>query len=326
MENPPAPVPGDESSDDVESGAGATPLPPFKPAGDGIKDVHMQADQRIGVLTAIGKPFRKRRAEALSLSDLIRSFAFALYKVALEKSKLGDVVALSDIDDFSFASAHIRFVAGENETFRIDGAGSPSAEAAQQIALLMQAKDDDLLALAQETGTEGARAYKQFMKAVSQAEDAEVTWEARGQEPVTVTSVEASRAFLVLDREGEPEDQELDAIPGHLSMADASAHRFKLLLPKVGEFDRPTPLKGKRVIEGHYDHPVGESVKSQGLWDRDVIATIRIAREKADTVATPRDPSFHLVSVEAAVEREDAPEAEAAIQLPTLLDEEGQAG
>jgi hypothetical protein len=326
MENPPAPVPaGDESSDDIE-GAGATPLPPFKPAGDGIKDVHMQADQRIGVLTAIGKPFRKKRAEALSLSDLIRSFALALYKVALEKSKLGDVVALSDIDDFSFASAHIRFVAGENETFRIDGAGSPSAEAAQQIALLMQAKDDDLLTLAQETGPEGAKAYKQFMKAVSQAEDAEVTWEARDQEPVTVTSVEASRAFLVLDREGEPEDQELEAIPGHLSMADASAHRFKLLLPKAGEFDRPTPLKGKRVIEGHYDDPVGESVKSQGLWDRDVIATIRIEREKADTVATPRDPTFHLVSVEAAVERVDEAEAQIEIQPPTLLDQGEQAG
>lgn len=324
MENPPAPVPGNEPSDDAESGSGATPLPPFQPASDGVPDVHMEADQQIGALTAKGKPFRRKRAEALSLADLIRSFAMALYKIALEKSKLGDVVALPDVDDFSFASAHIQFVAGENETFRLDG--SPTAEAAQQIALLMQAKDDDLLTLAQETGPEGAKAYKQFMKAVGQAEDAEVTWEAREQEPVTVTSVEASRAFLVLDREGEPEDQELEAIPGHLSMADASAQRFKLILPKAGEFERPTPLKGKRVIEGHYDDPVGESVKSQGLWDRDVIATIRIEREKADTVAAPRDPSFHLVSVEAAVEHGNVPEAEVAIEPPALFDEDAQAG
>ena len=107
-----------------------------------------------------------------------------------------------------------------------------------------------------------------------------------------MTSVEASKAFLVLDREGEAEDQELKAIPGHLSMADASAHRFKLILPKIEKFDRPTALKGKRVIEGHYDDPVGESVKSQGLWDRDVIVTIRIGESVRTPLPPLADPSF----------------------------------
>lgn len=326
MHTPTPAGPDDDPS--AEEASEATGIPQFEKADDDdlTVDVHMEADQRIGTLTAVGKAFRPNRAEAISLADLIRSFALALYKIALAKSKVGDVVAPSDVDEFSFASAHIRFVAGENETFRIDGAGSPSAEAAEQIASLMQAQDDDLLALAQETGPDGAKAYKQFMRAVGQAEDAEVTWETREQEAVTVTSVEASKAFLVLDREGEPEDQELNAVPGHLSMADAGVQRFKLVLPPSGDFDRPTPLKGKKVIEGHYDDHVGALVKSKGLWDRDVIATLRIEREREGTYATPRKPHFHLIEVEAAVERsEDEPQVEIT-QAPTLLDEEEQAG
>ncbi len=329
MDTPPSSEP-EKSSNAEEAEEEAVEVPEFKPTEQaGLKrDVHMEGDQAVGTLTAVGKAFRPNRAEAIALSDLIRTFATALYKIALDKSKLGDFVAPTDVDHFEFASAHIRFVAGEHETLRIDGAGSPIAEAAQQIAALMQAQDDDLLTLAQETGPEGAKAYKQFMRAVGQAEDAKVTWDATGQVAVTVTSVEASRAFLVLDREGEPEDQELEAVPGHLSMADAGVQRFKLVLPPSGDFDRPTPLKGKKVIEGHYDDPVGELVKSQGLWDRDVIATIRIEREREDTVAAPRKPTFHLVAVEAAVERpEDAPGLEPpSVQTTSLLDDEEQVG
>jgi hypothetical protein len=208
----------------------------------------------------------------------------------------------------------------------LDDAGSPTVEAAEQIRDLMEVQGDDLLAMAQQTGPDGAKAYKQFMRAIGQAEDAAVTWSTSEDKTATVTSVEASKAFLVLDREGEPEDQLLEAIPGHLSMADAAAHRFKLLLPSSGDFERPTPLKGKRVIEGHYDEPVGESVKSQGLWDRDVIATIRIEREREDSVATPRDPSFHLVSVEAVVASNAQ---ESAVEPPfgqttSLIDDEAE--
>lgn len=320
------PDPEDASSEEEEGG-----IPEYQETdqADLKRDVHMEGNQAVGTLTAVGKAFRPKRAEAIPIADLIRSFALALYKIALEKSKLGDVVAPTDLDDFRFASAHIRFIAGEHETMRMDEGGSPTIEAARQISSLMQAAGDDLLALAQETGPEGAKAYKQFMRAVSQAEDAEVTWQTTGaQEAITLTSVEASKAFLILDREGEAEDQELEAIPGHLSMADAGVQRFKLVLPRSGDFDRPTPLKGKKVIEGHYDDPVGELVKSKGLWDRDVVATIRIEREREDTVATPRKPSFHLVAVEAAVERpEEGPKLEPpVIQTTSLLDDEDQAG
>lgn len=324
MDDSISPSPEDEPREQPDPEGDEVPV--FKPTDDDElqTDIHMEADQAIGTLTAKGKAFRPNRAEAIALSDLIRTFATALYKIALSKSKLGDFVAPTDVDQFQFASAHIRFVAGENETLRMDEAGSPTAEAAEQIRELMQAHGDDLLARAQEVGPDGAKAYKHFMRAISQAEDAEVTWEPGDDEGTTVTSVEASRAFLVLDREGEPEDQELEAIPGHLSMADAAAHRFKLLLPSSSDFERPTPLKGKRVIEGRYDDPVGEFVKSQGLWDRDVIATIRIEREREDTVASPREPSFHLVSVEAAVARsEETSELESpSSQTASLLDEE----
>lgn len=326
MEKPPtAPVPGEEPTDDA-GGAAPQPLPPFKPASDGVQDVHMEADDTVGKLTAKGKFFRPGRAEAVAVAELIRTFAVALYKIALSKSKLGDVVAPSDVAEFQFASAHITFVAGKHETFRIGGPGSPTLEAAEEIANLMQSHGDELLARAQETGPAGAKAYKQFMRAVGHAEDAEVTWEASGRDqPVTITSGDASKAFSILDREGEAEDQELEAVPGHLSMADAGVKRFKLELPSSRDFDRPTPLKGKRVVEGQYEAPVGDSVMEKGLWNKDVIVTIRIEREKEETVAAPRKPKFHLVAVEPVVDAKPTSGEEVTVEPPSLLDEEESA-
>jgi hypothetical protein len=318
MVQPSGAVPGDDPPEEE--------MPPkFEEAEDDDLelDVHMEGDETVGTLTAKGKFFRPGRAEAIAVSDLIRTFAVALYKIALSKSKLGDVVAPTDISVFEFASAHITFVAGKDETFRIDGAGSPTAEAAEQITNLMQTQGEDLLALAQQTGPEGAKAYKQFMRAVGQVEDVEVTWAVSGEKmAASITSGEASKAFSVLDREGEPEDQELESIPGHLSMADAGPKRFKLVLPSSRDFDRPTPLKGKKVIEGQYDAPVGDFVMEKGLWNKDVIATIRIEREKVETVAAPRNPKFHLVAVEPVIkDAADPPPGDATVDPPTLLDE-----
>ncbi len=285
----------------------------------------MEANPAVGKLAAKGKFFRPGRADAVLVAELIRTFALALYKIALSKGKLGDVVAPSDLSELKIASAHITFVAGKHETFRIDG--SPTLEAAEEIANLMQSHGDELMMRAQETGPDGARAYKQFVRAVSQAEDAEVTWEASGRkELATITSSEASKAFSILDREGEPDDQVLEAIPGHLSMADAGVKRFKLELPSGREFDRPTPLKGKRVVEGQYDAPVGDSVMEKGLWNKDVIATIRVEREKAETVAAPRKPKFHLVAVESVIEDRSVPSAEDLVpEAPSLLDDDERA-
>jgi hypothetical protein len=325
MDTPELPPPEGEPTAEPEEPV----VPQFTPADeeDLQTDVHMEGDQAIGTLVAKGKHFKPNRADALSLSELIRTFANALYKIALERRKVGDWVVPTAIDKFEFASAHIRFIAGEGETLRMDEGGSPTVEAAKQVTALMQVEGDELLRLAQEAGPEGARAYKQFVRAVNQAEDAEVAWkDSDAIEPVTIDSVRAGAAFQVLDREGLPASETLEAIPGHLSMADASLHRFKLNLPPSGDFARPTALKGKRTITGQYDSPVGESVKSKGLWDRDVIATIRVEREEEASVAAPRDPQFHLVAVEAVAEvsaaQNDEPDEEIAGTM-TLDGEDG---
>jgi hypothetical protein len=263
-------------------------------------DVHMEADGNrvVGTLTAKGDDFRHGRANAHALGELIRAHAVALYEIAMSKKGLNDWVAWPDIDRFEFASAHIRFVPGENETIRMEDPISPTVEASRRIAEMMEAQGDDLVELAREVGPKGAKAYQQLLKVVAESDDAEVEWESTDREPVTVSSIDAKRAFATLDREGENESAEF-TVAGHLSMADAELNRFKLKLPSGAP--RPPQLKGKRTVTGVYDDPVGQLVKEQGLWDSDVLAEIRVEREREETVATPRKPSFKLISVERVV-------------------------
>jgi hypothetical protein len=72
MENPPAPVPGDKPNGEAEAGLAPKPFPPFKPADDGVKDVHMEADgsPAIGTHVAKGKEFGSSKADARSLGEL----------------------------------------------------------------------------------------------------------------------------------------------------------------------------------------------------------------------------------------------------------------
>jgi hypothetical protein len=324
MVEPPGAVPSGDPTDDDEEAE----LPGFEEADDQDLevDVHMQADETVGTLVANGDDFQDGRVNVFAVSDLIRSFGSALYNIALELKKLGDWVGEPDIVQFDFSSAHIRFVTGANETWRLDASGSPTVEASERIIDLMGADGDELLALAREVGTEGARAYKQFMKAVGSSENAEVEWKRSDDSVATITTARAIQAFQVLDREGEPAEPSEVTVPGHLRMADAGTLRFKLVLPK--NWKRPSVLKGKRVIGGAYDEPVGALVKAEALWDQDVVAVLRIEREKAESVAAPREPKFHLVSVQPVVDAEpssDDEEDETTLKPPTLLDEEESA-
>lgn len=300
MDTPISPVPEDDPSDATP---GPDSLPDFEEAdGDDLTvDVHMEADggESVGVLIAKGKDFGPKKADAHALAELIRTYAAALFEIALGKKGVNDWVAPPGIDQFRFASAHIRFVAGDNETIRMADPISPTVEASRQISDLMQAHDDELVQLARSVGPEGARAYRRLLKAIGDSEDAEVSWTSPGRQPVAVTSIGATKAFMALDREGESESDTF-VVAGHLSMADADLHQFKLKLPKGAP--RPPQLKGKRIVNGAYDDPVGQFVKEKGLWDRDVVAEIRIEREREETVAAPRNPKFHLLSVEPAVE------------------------
>lgn len=298
MENPPAPVPGDEPSDDAEGGA-TKPFPPFKPAEDGVQDVHMEAGESpaIGTLVAKGKEFGPEKADARSLGELIRSYAVAIYRISLARKGVKDWVAWPAVSRLGFGSAEIDFVAGENEMVRMEDPISPSVEAARHIADLMNAQGDDLVALAQEAGPEGAKAYRQVLKAIGESEDAEICWKSPGRDPVVVTSVGAATAYQTLAREGDSQEDVFKVV-GHLTMADDELNRFKLKLFEGAP--RPPQVKGKRIVRGTYDDPLGQLLKEKGLWGKDVEAEVRIERERPDTVATPRDPRFTLLSVEAA--------------------------
>jgi len=257
----------------------------------------MEADpqQEVGTLVAQGKDFGPLQVDAIALAELIKHYASTVYEIAMRRMRSGDWPAHPGVAGLEIASAHVQFVVGKNEAIRMDDPkASPAIEAAQKVSDLMQAQDEELLDLAREVGPRAAKAYRQLLKAIGDSDDAEVSWQSPGRPPVAVTSVGAARAFRVLDREGESESDEFTVL-GHLSMADAELNKFKLKLFKGAP--RPPQLKGKRVVHGHYDNPVGQLVKEQGLWDSDVEAEIYIERERAETVATPRDPKFILLSV-----------------------------
>lgn len=295
METPSAPAPEGDPSEDAEE---VHPLPDFEEADDGISDVHMEADdqKKVGTLVAKGKLFGPLQADALALAALIRSYATTVYEVAKHGMRPGDQPALPGVSSFRTASAHVEFVVGANEAITMDEDSQPAVKAARVVADLMKAREDELIELAQEIGPKGARAYRGLLKAIGDADDARVTWEAPGRPAVTVSSVEAAKDYRTLSREGETETDDF-VVVGHLSMADDHLNRFVLRL--FENAPRPPQVKSKQHIRGKFEDHVGDMVKELGLWGEDVEAQIHLERERAETVATPREPKFTLLSAKA---------------------------
>ncbi len=298
MDNPP-PDPDELSNGEAEKDSDA--IPEFTETDDsGLEtDVHMEADEespKVGTLTAKGKLFGSLQADALALAGLIKSYAATVYEVAKNEMRPGDQPAHPGVARLRLASAHIDFVVGANEAINMDEDSQPAIKAARVVSDLMKARDDELLELAREIGPDGAVAYRKLLKVIGDAEDAKVTWEAPGRPGVTVSSIEAAKAHRTLSREGESESDEFTVL-GRLSMADEDLNTFKLRLFKGAP--RPQQVKGKQVIHGTFEDHVGDLVKEKGLWGSDVEAEIHVERERAETVATPRDPKFVLRAVKA---------------------------
>jgi hypothetical protein len=320
MENPPAPVPGDEPSEDAEGGT-PKPFPPFKPAEDGVKDVHMEADDqapKVGTLVAKGKLFGSLQADAFALAGLIKSYAATVYEVAKHQMRPGDQPAHPGVAGLHLASAHVDFVVGVNEAIAMDEDSQPAIKAARVVSDLMLARDDELLELAREIGPDGAVAYRRLLKVIGDADDAKVTWEAPGRPAVTVSSIEAAKAHRTLSREGDTETDDFTVV-GHLSMADDHLNRFVLRLFKDGP--RPPQVKNKQLIRGKFEDHVGDRVKELGLWGADVEAQIHLERERAETVATPREPKFILMSAKATTKPPPSQKGGAPMPGSATLDE-----
>jgi hypothetical protein len=303
MDNPPPSSDPEKSSSAEEEATEqeAVERPEFKPTEkDELKqDRHMEADdqKKVGTLVAKGKLFGPLQADALALAALIKSYATTVYEVAKHGIRPGDQPALPGVSGFRLESAHVDFVVGANEALNMDEESQPAIKAARVVSDLMKARDDELIELAQEIGPDGAVAYRQLLKAIGDAEDAKVTWEAPGRPAVTVSSIEAAKAHRTLSREGERETDDFKAL-GRLSMADDFKNRFELRLFK--DAPKPPQTARKQVIRGTFEDHVGELVKELGLWGKEVEAEIHLERERAETVATPREPKFVLISVKAA--------------------------
>jgi len=323
MDTPPSP-PDPEEVNGAEEEAGAEGVIPDFQATDqsGLKqDVHMEADDqgpKVGTVVAKGKLFGERQADAFALASLIRSYAATVYEVAKNQMRPGDQPALPGVSRLRLASAHIDFVVGVNEAITMDEDSQPAIKAARVVSDLMKARDDELLELAREIGEDGVKAYRKLLKAIGDADDATVTWEAPGRPAVSVSSIEAAKAHRTLGQEGEIETDDFIAL-GHLSMADDHLNRFVLRLFKDGP--RSPQVKSKQIIRGRFEDEVGDLVKEQGLWGADVEAQIHLERERAETVATPREPKFTLMSAKATTKPQPSQKGGAPMPGSAALDE-----
>jgi hypothetical protein len=285
------------------------------------QDVHMEADgqgPKVGTVVAKGKLFGERQADAFALASLIRSYAATVYEVAKHQMRPGDQPALPGVSRLRLASAHIDFVVGVNEAITMDEDSQPAIKAARVVSDLMKARDDELLELAREIGEDGTKAYRKLLKAIGDADDAKVTWEAPGRPAITVSSIEAAKAHRTLSREGDTETDDFTVL-GHLSMADDHLNRFVLRLFSDGP--RPPQVKSKQLLRGSFEDHVGELVKEHGLWGADVEAGIHLERERAETVATPREPKFILTSAKAMTRPASARKGSAPMPGSAALDE-----
>lgn len=322
MDNPPSPVPGDDPIDEQEE-VEPEARPAFGEADDSEveADVHMEADDqgpKVGTLVAIGKLFGPLQSDAIALAELIKSYATTIYEIALNGMLTGDQPALPGVSDYRRESAHVDFVVGTNEAITLDEDSQPAIKAARVVSDLMKARDDELIDLAREIGVEGAKSYRKLLKAIGDADDAKVTWEAPGRPPITVSSIEAAKSHQTLSREGEIEHDDFTVL-GHLSMADDHLSRFVLRLFSDGP--RPPQVKHKQLIRGKFEEHVGDLVKDHGLWGKDVEAQIHLERERAETVATPREPVFTLTSAKATQKPPPAQKGGAPMPGSATLDE-----
>jgi hypothetical protein len=293
--------PAVDPEDPADGGTGEEVIPEYTETDqkDLQTDVHMEADghgPKVGTLVARGKLFGPLQVDPIALAGLIKSYASTVYEVARHTMRPGDSPALPGVSGFRIASAYIDFVVGTNEAIAMEEDSQPAIKAARLVSDLMKARDDELVDLAREIGPEGAKAYRKLLKVIGDADDAKVTWTAPGRPAVSVSSIEAAKAHRTLSREGETETDDF-VVVGHLSMADDRLNRFVLELFSDGP--RPPQVRNKQIIRGKFEEHVGDLVKEHGLWGEDVEAQIHLERERAETVAAPREPVFTLMSAKA---------------------------
>lgn len=248
------------------------------------------------------------RAQADFVGNTIRRVARALKETAESQATKAQTIGDPMLRTAELGKSiviEIEVGAEEDLQYAMDGTPeSPTIHAARTLGELLAAPADDLTQLALSLGPVAATEYKRLLDALG-SDEVTVEWmtpKSRGY--IVATSEDARRDHAILSRLGD-ELTETVKVPGTLTMADSRRNKFELSLPSGAP--RPPRLKGKSLVEGIYDEEVGARLKTDGLWDAEVLADIEVTFDIPDSTPVPRPPKFRLLAAEPLVSPEVAP-------------------
>jgi hypothetical protein len=208
-------------------------------------------------------------------------------------------------DEIERAARVLREVEASDEDFddlplRLQTALLPETTlAALATADLLEASEDDVVGAVLAYGTEVTDSYKTLVRHLA---DADVSMALRfersdGQEfEINLASEQAAQYSEALTEVGSLETLTVEAV-GTLTMADSTTRQIHLTLdPKT---PKPLPLRNRRTITADYTAQAGKEIREGGLWDKEVVASFDMTRDRRGTTAHLRPPTFTLMSARA---------------------------
>lgn len=314
---PPDEVPPerDTRGDEPPPEGAPTPAEPrgrFRAATDDELDPQsfLIADDRSALRAVLrGGSIEQTRGDAHFIGGAIRRLAQSLRETA-EQYRAGTTGFISNalLRHVEFGQSvviELEISAEEDVQADLDNARhSPTIDAAHALGRLLAAESpEQLLSRALDLGPEAVASYKRLLNHLA-GDNVTLEWQTPDTpEVVIVSSSDAAHDFAVLDREGDRRTDPV-GVPGTLTMADSELRQFALTLP--AQLERPPLLKGKHRVRGTYAEEMGKRLKSDKLWDSEVMATIHVTYDVPGSTPTPREPLYELVDAEPLIPR-DAP-------------------
>jgi hypothetical protein len=145
-------------------------------------------------------------------------------------------------------------------------------------------------------GTDVTQAYKSLAIAIARSGLTLTAPDPDADREIRLTPVRAEAIGEALRTVTEPVSQLVTAF-GTLSIADATQDGFGLRLDL--DMPRPALLRRRRLIRGTYDPAAGRAIRDDGLWGKEVKATILVEQDALVSTSTIRPPHFTLKAVEA---------------------------
>jgi hypothetical protein len=160
---------------------------------------------------------------------------------------------------------------------------------------LLEASEDDVVSAALSYGTAVADAYKSLVRVLAEEEiSLQLHLPTEPDAPVELTHETANAYKEALRSVGSEETLRVRAT-GALSMADAGRRQIRVTLDRPATKD--PALRRRRAITARYSGAAGRKIEDQGLWNKPVVATFEMTRDRRGTSASVRRPTFLLVDV-----------------------------